>query len=146
MRLLNLVRAGNPFHRNQETVTHLGHGSDELWTLDRVSQRLPQFLNGGIDAVLEIHEGVVVPQRILKLLATDNSSLGLQEQAKDLQRLLLNSDYGAFGCTQFAAAQIDLEPVKASANCMCTGACHRDPHYVVVNCILNSVAGYKFAF
>jgi hypothetical protein len=50
------------------------------------------------------------------LLAGDNFPIGLQEQAKNLQRLLLNSHYGTFVCAQVTAAQIDQEAVKASAD------------------------------
>jgi hypothetical protein len=50
------------------------------------------------------------------LLASNDSSFGRQQQAKNLEGLLLNPNRSSLRCTQVAAAQIDLEQVKASTN------------------------------
>jgi hypothetical protein len=66
--------------------------------------------------MLEVNEGIVRPQSDTQLLASNDSSFGRQQQAENLQRLLLNPNRSSLRCTQLTAAQIDLEPVKASTN------------------------------
>ena len=48
-------------HRGQETVSPPGQGFHVTRAGGRVSQRFPQFVDRGIQAVVEIHEGVGRP-------------------------------------------------------------------------------------
>jgi hypothetical protein len=66
--------------------------------------------------MLEVNEGIFRPQGTAQLLTGNDSSLGLQEQAQYLQRLMLNTCGNAAGFPQFTAAQIELEPVKTSTH------------------------------
>jgi hypothetical protein len=66
--------------------------------------------------MLEVNEGIVRPQCDTQLLTRNDSPFGLQQQAENLERLLLNASRSTPWCTQVTAAQIDLKPVKASAN------------------------------
>jgi hypothetical protein len=85
-----VLRIDHPFHGNQETVTNLGHGLDELGIFDGVSQRLSQLFHGRVDPMLEVNEGIVRPQCDTQLLARSDSPFGLQQKAEHLERLLLN--------------------------------------------------------
>jgi hypothetical protein len=111
-----ILQIGHPFHGNQETVADLGHGLYELGILDRVSQCLSQLFHGRVDPMLEVNEGIVRPQSDTQLLASNDSSFGRQQQAENLERLLLNPNRSTLRCTQVTAAQIGLEPIKASTN------------------------------
>ena len=97
MRLTLVFQIGHPFHGSQETVADLGHGLDELGILDRVPQCLAQLFHGSVDPMLEVNEGIVWPQSDTQLLASNDSSFGRQQQAKNLERLLLNPNRIAFG-------------------------------------------------
>jgi hypothetical protein len=114
VRLTLVFQIGHPFHGNQETVAELGHGLDELGALDRVSQYLSQLFHGRVDSMLEVNEGIARPQSDTQLLASNDSSFDRQQQAENLERLLLNPNRNTLRCTQVTAAQIDLEPIKAS--------------------------------
>ena len=109
-------RSRHPFHGNQETVANLGHGFDKLGGFDGVSQRLSQLFHCRVDPMLEVDEGIIRPQSDAQLLTSNNSPFAFQQQPKNLERLLLNPNRSSLRCTQVTAAQIDLEPVKASTN------------------------------
>ena len=69
-----------------------GTGLDITRGFCRVSQGLAQPLNCVIDAVIKIYESVGVPNTFLQFLARDNSAGRFQQNAKNLQRLVLEPD------------------------------------------------------
>jgi hypothetical protein len=74
---------------DQEAIANLGESFDEFGMFRRVFERLPKLFHGGIHAMLEVYKGVLRPQCGAQLLAPDDLAVRLQEQPKDLERLIL---------------------------------------------------------
>jgi hypothetical protein len=89
-----------------------GKGFDEPGTIRRVFERLAEFFDSGVDAMLEIHEGVFRPKGRAQLLAADDFPVRFEKQSEDLQGLLLNGHTDA-GAEQLTAVQVNLKRVKA---------------------------------
>ena len=106
---------GRRAHCGYKAVTFSNYGFDVSGLIGIVDQNVADLADRGIDSVLEVNEGVVGPQSVTQLLASDHFSFGFQQQAKYLQRLLLNSNRSASRLAQFTAGQIDLKPVEAGA-------------------------------
>jgi hypothetical protein len=75
-----------------ETITALGKGFDEARLIRLVVQGLAQFLDGCIEAVVEIHERVFGPKPLAKLFSSDQLAGLLQQDGQYLQRLILKLD------------------------------------------------------
>ena len=73
--------------------------------------------------MLEVNEGAFRPQGSAQLLPVYDLSLRLQEQAKHLERLFLNS-YAKTRLSQFTAAQIDAESIELGTHPRGIGSCH----------------------
>jgi hypothetical protein len=63
-----------------------------LGTLGRVFQRVTELLDGRVEAVVEVHEGVTRPELLPQLLTRDQLTRPLQQQSQDPERLLLERD------------------------------------------------------
>jgi hypothetical protein len=62
--------------------------------LARVAKRQPDLLDGGVQAVLEVHVQVIRPQPPAQLFPRHQLAGALQEQGQDLERLLLQPEAG----------------------------------------------------
>src|ERR1700675_3145816 len=72
-------------HRSQKSVSAPRQGFHVAWAGSRISQRLPQLVYGGVQAVVKIHEGVGWPQLLAKLLARDDLSGAVQKIKENLK-------------------------------------------------------------
>src|SRR5208282_2977270 len=82
-----------PFHhRSNETIAALGKRFDESWIVCLVAQGLAQFLDGRVQAVIEVHESVFGPKPLAKLLSRDHLPGLLQQHRQYLEGLLLKLD------------------------------------------------------
>jgi len=63
-----------PRHRRKEAVAAQGHGFDEARILWRIAQRLAQLVDGGVQAVIEVDEGVFGPQSLAEVIARDDAA------------------------------------------------------------------------
>jgi hypothetical protein len=68
-----------------------------LGLCNRVAKCFSQLVNRRIDAVLELNYSVVRPKSFSDLLAADQGTLILDEDAQYLERLLLEQDGRASG-------------------------------------------------
>ena len=68
-------------HRRDESVSAPRQGLDVPRTRRRISQGLPQFVHGRVQAVVEVHEGVGRPQFLAHLLACDHVAGTLSSNA-----------------------------------------------------------------
>jgi hypothetical protein len=93
----------HPFHGGDEAIADLGQSLNKLRRLGGVLESLPQFLHGSVDAMLEVNEGVLRPECGAHLFPGNDLPFGLQEEAQNLKRLILNGDTYA-GAKKFAAA------------------------------------------
>jgi len=57
-----------------------------------VAERRAQPLDGGVEAVLEVHERAVGPEPIAELVARHDAAPAGEQQPEDLERLLLQPD------------------------------------------------------
>jgi hypothetical protein len=71
-----------------EPVAAAGERLDEAWRRGRISQRFTQPLHCGVQAVLEVHEGAVVPQLATEVFARDDGSR-LPEEERQYSKGLL---------------------------------------------------------
>jgi hypothetical protein len=61
----------------------------------RIVQRFAQPADGGIDAVLEIHERIVGPQLLFQIVPGDDLARSLQQQAEDPYWLAFEAHFSA---------------------------------------------------
>ena len=77
----------------------------------RFAESVPEFLDGGVQAFVEIDVGSVRPQSTAQLLAADHFARTFQQNAHNLKRLATELQLYP-GLAQFAASRINLEIVK----------------------------------
>jgi hypothetical protein len=77
---------------SNETITALGKGFDEARLIRFVVQGLAQFLDGRIQAMVEIHEGVFGPKPLAKLFSRHYLAGLLQQHGQNLKGLVLKLD------------------------------------------------------
>src|SRR5271165_3035031 len=65
--------------RSDEPVAALGEGFDEAGIVGFVGESVAEFVDGGVEAVLEVDEGVFGPEAFLELLAGDELARVLEE-------------------------------------------------------------------
>jgi hypothetical protein len=99
-------------NRRQKPVSPPGHRLYKSWILCRIAERIPESPDCGVDAVLEIHKGVIGPQPRAQLFACHNLTGALQQCQKNLQGLILQPDLDAIAA-KFAGLAVDREYPKA---------------------------------
>jgi hypothetical protein len=82
--------------------------------LGRVTEGLPQFLDGGIDGVVELHHRVVRPEFLADFFPRRHLAPTLHEHQQNLKGLLLQHDL-AFPPAQFTGAKVEFKGSKADA-------------------------------
>jgi len=74
--------------RRNETITPSRQRFDETRALGVVSQNIAQAIDGVIQAVVELDEGIGGPERLPKLLARDHLVWPLDQDLQDTKGLL----------------------------------------------------------
>ena len=90
---------------SDEAIAALGESFDEAGVVGFVGEGVAQFVDGGVQAVFEIHEGVSRPESLLELLARDNEARVFEEDCKNLERAILDFEADA-GFAEFAGEQV----------------------------------------
>src|SRR5687767_10203346 len=112
-----------PRHRGDESISPPGQCFDVLRRVRGIAKRLPHLLDRGVQAVLEIDEGVRFPQAIPQFLARGNLAGMLEERGEDLPRLVLEPDTVSV-TVQLTSGRVELErskPQKLSGQWGCHG-------------------------
>src|SRR5262249_29756463 len=78
--------------RCKKAISAAGNGLDEDGILGRVTQSVAHALDGRVEAVVEVNEGISRPQAIAQIVASDDLSRLFQKQRQYLERLLLDLD------------------------------------------------------
>ncbi|MGC1904754.1 MAG: hypothetical protein WA715_13115 [Candidatus Acidiferrum sp.] len=78
--------------RCEEPVAATGESLNEARTDNGVAQGIAQFVNGRVQAVVEVYEGILLPDLGAQFLASDYIIGPLQQDAEDLKRLFLKLD------------------------------------------------------
>jgi hypothetical protein len=98
-------------YRRDEAVATAGQGLNKARAFRRVSQRLPQFVDGRVEAVVEIDKRICRPDLRTQLFPSDDFPRSSQQNLQNKKRLLLQLDTRTL-LAQFAGAQVDLEDPK----------------------------------
>src|SRR5438067_2370311 len=85
----------DPIHRHLQTVATARHRFHVLGLLRGVLQRQPYFLDGGIDAVVELDNRVIWPELTPDLLARHHLTGMFKQHLKNLEGLLVKADLPA---------------------------------------------------
>jgi hypothetical protein len=106
------ARGGTGGDRGDKTVATLGESFNEAGIVGFVGEGVAQFVNGGVQAVLEIDEGVFGPEAFLVLLAGDDDAGLLEEDSQDLEGAILDFQADA-GFAKFAGEQVGFVGAEA---------------------------------
>src|SRR5215467_11719203 len=78
----------HPLHGNFPSIATSGERLDVLRAVSWVAECLPQLLDGGIDAVVELYDSVVRPELLANLFPQHHFPDIFQQQRQDLDGLL----------------------------------------------------------
>src|SRR5882724_757211 len=95
-----------------EAVAFANYGFDEAWVFWVVAQGLPEFSDGGVDAMLGLNEDVLAPEFVDDLFACDEVAVPAGQQDQQLHGNFFEFQRPAVA-TQLIAAQIQLKSVKS---------------------------------
>jgi hypothetical protein len=101
-----------PDYGSQKTVSAASECFNEAGIFGGITEGVAQALDGGVQAVVEIHEGVGRPEPAPQLFPGKNFTGTLEEHGQDLERLLLESHLSAVP-PEFTGAEIHFEGTKA---------------------------------
>ena len=104
------VGTGGEFvlHGGDEAVSAAGEGFDVTGAGSGISQGFAHLVNGSVEAVVEVDEGVGGPELLLQLFARDDVSGMIEEQSEHLEGLALQAQLDAT-LAQFSRAEVELE-------------------------------------
>src|SRR5882762_5083119 len=94
--------------RSNETVTSSSDCLDEDWRFRRFAQRIAQPLDGGIEAMIEVDEGVRRPEFAAQFLSGNQFSRSFKQRSQNLQGLFLQLHLLP-ALAQFPSVKVDLE-------------------------------------
>src|SRR6516162_3793783 len=95
-----------PFHLAYEAVPTSWDSRDPPGIFSRVGQAIAEPLNGGIQSVVKVDEGIAGPELVSKLLAGDHFAIRIEQHAQNVEALLPHFDFVA-ELLQFAGPQIE---------------------------------------
>jgi hypothetical protein len=113
LKTLFLGDFGVPRHGSEKPVPTAGKRLDEARVFRGIAQGVAEAFDGGIEAVIEINEGVSRPQLGAQLLPGDKFARPVQEKRQDLEGLVLQPDLGAVPA-KFPGAEVSLKYPKGN--------------------------------
>src|SRR5207249_11786682 len=96
------------FHSRHEAIALARQSLDKSWIFGRVFQRLAQLLDGLVQTLIEVAEGVVRPERPLQFLPRDQLPRAPQQQRENFERLILERYFPA-ALAQLSGRKIQFE-------------------------------------
>ena len=99
---------GLGIHGGEKTVSPAGQRFDEPGRLGGVAQSRPESLHGGIQAGVEIDEGVLGPKPLLEFFPRDQFAGTRQQHGQDFDGLALQPDFDPL-LSEFSGALVKLE-------------------------------------
>jgi hypothetical protein len=78
----------DPFDWGQPAVASSGQSLNKLWIVGRIAERQSQPSYGGIDAVVEFHNGVVRPKFTADFVARHQITRPFDQHRQNRNRLL----------------------------------------------------------
>jgi hypothetical protein len=110
-------------HVRDETVTASGHCLNEARALSGIAEGFADLVDGFVESVIEIYEGIRGPQSALEFIAGHQLAWPGQQHREHLKRLLLKPDPRT-ALPQFASPKIGLEDSEAETARDVTGLLH----------------------
>src|SRR6202007_2784559 len=104
---------GRLFNRSDKTIPAPGQSFYETWRFGSVPKRFPQPLNGIINSVIEINEGIGGPNILAQVFARNDPARLFQQNPKNLERLLLQADPGSVLLAQFSGLRVQFKAREA---------------------------------
>jgi hypothetical protein len=95
------------------------------WILGRVPQYFADFVDGRIEAVVEVNEGPVRPKLRPQLLSGNDLTRALQQHDQNLKRLSSQSDLSSV-LGQLLGSKVQLIDPETNDRCRSTGFFHSD--------------------
>ena len=99
---------------SNEPVAPPRQGFNKLGRVGGVAECVPHFLDGCVQAVFEIDEGIRFPKPLAQVVTRDKFARPLEQRDEDLSWLLLKRDPSAVA-EQLAGRLIQLESSKSNA-------------------------------
>jgi hypothetical protein len=81
-----------PFDRGNELVTATANRSHEAGPVGVVVEGLTEFVDGSVQAVVKVHEGVGGPESVTELVPLDHLARTFQKNLKNVKRAVLKLD------------------------------------------------------
>jgi hypothetical protein len=113
LKTLFLGDFGVPRHGSEKPVAAAGESSNKPGIFRGIAQGVAEAFDGGIEAVIEINEGVSRPQLGAQLFPGDQFARPGQEKRQDLEGLVLEPDFGAVPA-KFPGTEVSLKYPKGN--------------------------------
>jgi hypothetical protein len=97
-----------PLHWSEKTVAATGERLNEARVFRGIAEGIAEALDGSIETVIEINEGVGWPQFGTQFFSRDQFARAGQEQRQNLEGLVLEPDFGAVPA-KFSGAEVSLK-------------------------------------
>src|ERR1700740_3119046 len=110
----NSVRRGGlngSLHGSDKSISAPGEGLHVARRRGGVSEGFPHLVDGGVQAMIEVDEGIGCPQLLAQLFASDHVSGAFQKKSQDLDRLALQTEFHPT-LAKFACVEVELEDSK----------------------------------
>src|SRR5262249_7439746 len=111
-----------------KSVATLGEGLDEAGNFGGVPERFAKLVNGFVEAVIKIDEGVSGPEFCAQFFASDDLAGTFEQRGEKSERLILETDALAV-VAQFSCLQIQLKRSELNALRTSNRMFHRGPWY-----------------
>src|SRR5438445_10364684 len=106
------MRAGNHLNRCDEAIPLARNRLDKRGNVGRISQRLPDFVDCGVDTGLDINEYVLAPQSVDDVATQDELMSILDQMDEEVHRPALQF-HGAPVTSQLVDGHVELEVTKS---------------------------------
>jgi hypothetical protein len=116
MLIARVVAAADKVDWCDEPIATAWQRLDEDRRRGGIAERFADALDGGIEACLEVHEGVVGPELLLKSLTRDQIA-ALGDERDEQAEWLIGKNYSVIAARQFARAQVECELAESNGIC-----------------------------
>ena len=98
-------------HRRYKSITSPRHGLHKPGVFSGISEGFADFVNGLVEALVEVYERVGGPDFLSQLFPSDDLSGMIEHGAKDLERLVLELDLDT-ALPQLTRSAVDFEETE----------------------------------
>jgi hypothetical protein len=110
-------------HRRDKPITSPRHGFHKTGVVSGISEGFADFVNGLVEALIEVYERVGGPDLLPQLFSSDDLSRTIEQGANDLERLVLELDLDT-ALPQLTRSAVDFEYTELQPSRI--GASHQE--------------------